>query len=764
MIKSSCSISKIFIVFLALFLFSLSVSAELIPGSTQQYGFGSLDFESDSVGSIAYKEAKSYEFSTYRFLDSQGKHTSVTVAAQADGNKYLQFKDLGVPKNNKYTYNPSWQINTNKEPVYDSGYLIEKFSTDEYDFLVLDFELAADAYVYTYTSESSGDDTTTKFDSLPDDANILVKKPAYPEGLILANCISGLESKGAETEVRFFNNIKLVSEGADWHLYAEQNGAYVDTGAKLKSEILEWNHFTVVVEIDRSAGNLANSKQHTYLNGDLVATQPMTYGAQSFADFSNMGYKFEYSYNVANDSRYLYSFGVDNFNINYYMRGSDGSAYSSAGYGLDDFFKDGNPDKGIYNCEDIVYDNSYVEKAPVANVDGTDYYSMKAALLAVEENSTLKLLRSLDNYVPTVNSMTVVVDDSLKFSLSLDAVGYSFEKASQNGVDTYVITRTESGEGSEDDADRLLKDIVFDGAKYNLTTTTSFVGNFYVKVPFSGLNYEIYIGEGSGYAGTVDIEGVPHYKFTAQPLINGITSQITFNITVTVDGEDKTLPAEYTIDEYFAEAMLQLSSIAEPTDYEAAQMRLIMNATRYANELYKYVKESAVGYSEYEEILTNEKYRGYLTSYDEFEIGENEKSDFSEISSVVVNAGLAVHSGYNVSYVLYVKDGLVSAEDLDVTYKSITGAILENEIYPTIMEQVIGEVKYYFFICRDIPIYEMLSPQIISIIGKNGEALTGQYSLGAYIKLHNSSAEGDLAKAMYAYAKSSYQFKVSAED
>ena len=770
MVKSSRNINKIFIALIVVFLFSASVSAAVTSGSTKQYGLGSHDFESDIVGSTQYKDSDPTIYRAYRFLDNQGKHTSVTVASQESGNKYLQFKDNGAPTR-RYAYDPYWQIITNKSPEYDSGYFVESFSTATYDFFVFDFALAADAYVYSYTSESAGDNATMDLTQIPADAQNAIKKPAYPEGLRLVNEICALESNGQEEYETLYNSIKLVSDGSDWYLYAEQNGTYVNTGAKLKDKILEWNHFTVVVEINRENGNVANSKQHTYLNGDLVATQLITNESQYLADFSNYGYRIEYPADVANDNGYLYSFGIDNFNINYYMRGDDGSAYSSEGFGLDDYFKDGDIDKGIYNCEDIVYDNYYVANNPVANVGGKDYYSMNAALSAVEEGTTLKLFRSLENYTPSVDRMTVQADASLKFSLSSDAVGYSIVKTTENGVDTYILTHAGaesggsggSGEEDEPETDNLLRDTVFDGAKYNLTTTTSFIGNFYVKIPSEDSNYEIYTGEGSGYQGITYIEGVPHYKFTSKPLINDITAQITFNINVTVDGVTKALVAEYTIDEYFAEAMAWLTEMTEPTEYQIAQMQLIMNATRYANELYKYVQESEDGYSKYTEIISNEIYSKYLTSYSDLGTAENDDSDFSEISSVVVSAGLAVHSGYSVSYAIYVKDSLVSAEDISVTYKSISGEILENTLYPNILELVDGGVKYYCFICHDIPIYEMLSVQEITVKGANGGMLTGKYTLGAYVEKHGDSEAADLVKAMYAYAKSSYQYKISTE-
>ena len=99
--------------------------------------------------------------------------------------------------------------------------------------------------------------------------------------------------------------------------------------------------------------------------------------------------------------------------------------------------------------------------------------------------------------------------------------------------------------------------------------------------------------------------------------------------------------------------------------------------------------------------------------------------------------------------------------DMDYTRHEIES---REALYPTMIEQILEGEKYYCFICRDIPIYEMLAAQTISIKDANGETLTGEYTLGAYVKKHADSDVGNLAKAMYAYAKSSYKYKISAEE
>ena len=104
----------------------------------------------------------------------------------------------------------------------------------------------------------------------------------------------------------------------------------------------------------------------------------------------------------------------------------------------------------------------------------------------------------------------------------------------------------------EEETDFLLRTRVFEGAKYSLSAVTNFVGNFYVKAPLEDAEYELYLGEGSGYTGLTYINGEPYYKFTSAPLVTDITAKISFNIKVITGGKEKTLSAEYTLDGYFS--------------------------------------------------------------------------------------------------------------------------------------------------------------------------------------------------------------------
>ena len=172
MIRLSRNIQRIAIICFALLIFSHTASAVITPDSTKPFGLGSLDFESDSVGETKYWKPVSNKYSASAFESTKGKHTALTVAAQENGNKYLQFKDNGAPTK-PFGNNPYWQFYTNKAAPNESGYYVSSISADTYDFLVFDFELMADAYVYSYKTAAGEENKTTVYESIPADAEIL---------------------------------------------------------------------------------------------------------------------------------------------------------------------------------------------------------------------------------------------------------------------------------------------------------------------------------------------------------------------------------------------------------------------------------------------------------------------------------------------------------------------------------------------------------------------------------------------------------------
>lgn len=768
--KSHKRLAVVLIFSLLCALFSLCTIAQSNPDEAEQYGYGKLDFESEAEMSADYSKSEKFEKHIVEKMgNGSGNHTSISVV-DGENNNYLQFKDRGAPTFN-YNRTGYWRVRTGPGFSWDADVCFNEFSAKRFDYYVFDFDIAADEYLYTY----SLDGVTDSGISVPDGAEIISKKPAYIDGLTFSNRIKATVLGDPEATPEFLLSFKLVSDGADWCVYAGRSGEMVDTGARLSDKTDVWNHFTLIIKSDSVNNDFSSSTQYIYLNGELIRTDTVGTASDRFSDFSCYECEIEFPANQLFDARTLYSFGLDNFRINYYMReGSNFETdYSSLGYGLDDYFNDGNANKGIYNCEDIAYNNSYISPSPIASVDGVSYYSMNSALEAIRKDSVVRIYRGLVGYVPTLEgSFTVVAEGGVRFALADGLDNYDLKGPSSDN--TYTVTYKDGssgsgsegggevgneGDGSEDDNPSELYGIVFADAKYNLTTTTSFIGNFYVKAPAKDAGYEIYLGEGSGYVGITDIEGTSYYAFQSEPLVASITCDIVFEIKVLTSGQEEILEAKYTLDRYFSSAMEMLSKISEPTDYHLLQMKLVMNAVRYANELYRYLDAESDGYDKYEQILENAEYSKHLTSYSEFENDDGADFDSSEISSVVTGFGMEIGKGYSATYAIYVANQSICADRISLSYKTITGETKQNTLDPDIKNHSVGDAEYCYFVCSDMPIYDMLAVQKVTVTLEDGSTAEAFFNLMTYIKYQTDSSAVSLANAMYAYAKSSYSYK-----
>lgn len=286
--------------------------------------------------------------------------------------------------------------------------------------------------------------------------------------------------------------------------------------------------------------------------------------------------------------------------------------------------------------------------------------------------------------------------------------------------------------------------VVFAGAKYNLTTTSSFTGNFYVKVPALDAGFTV------NGVNKVKIGGVEYYVFTSAPAINDITSDIKFMVEFVVNGETKSVEATFTTDSYFAAVMKSYSAIENPTAAQIEDMKLVMNATRYANELYKYAKTTG-GYDKYEEILNNEAYAAYLTTVTEEEVAAEVERDVANINDVFGGAGLKIQSGYSAAFTFYVKDGFTTdlVKGVTISYKSISGETV------TLALSYNESTRSYD--APDMSIYDMLATLEISVTYADDSVKSGIYNLASYV----AGSKSDLGYAIYAYAKASKEYKIN---
>ena len=230
-------------------------------------------------------------------------------------------------------------------------------------------------------------------------------------------------------------------------------------------------------------------------------------------------------------------------------------------------------------------------------------------------------------------------EDSLNMARSALAAGYGM---------------SENADGSFDVLD--YESIVLRDAKYNLTTTASFVGNLYVKVPSSNAEYTVDAENSTGYAGIAVIGGAEYLVFNAGPSMNTVTGEIEFNVSASYGGTPINVFASFTTDSYFAAVMERYSKIAVPSHSDVENMTLVMNATRYANELYKYATDNG-DYGAYADILNNKEWGKYLTAVTKESIADDAVSEVSSLLEVFESANLEITTGYGANYIFCVTDG-----------------------------------------------------------------------------------------------------------
>ena len=295
--------------------------------------------------------------------------------------------------------------------------------------------------------------------------------------------------------------------------------------------------------------------------------------------------------------------------------------------------------------------------------------------------------------------------------------------------------------------------MVLRDAKYNLTTTASFVGNLYVRSPGEDAGYKIDTDKSTGYVGSTVIDGAEYLVFSARPSTDTVTGNIEFSLSASYDGGDITVSASFTTASYFAAAMKYYFSSGAPSEADAESMTLIMNATHYANELYKYATDNG-DFAAYAELLENEDYGKYLTSVSKEELGEDVPSDSEPLAAVFKYATLEIKTGYGASYLFGVLDGYDVSRVTRVT-------ISYDKIGENGIESAVSELTYdperNAYVASEMPIYDMTSRLAVTVSFSDGaEDVVGEYDLATYVRGSNSA----IGYAIWAYAQAAYEYKV----
>lgn len=295
--------------------------------------------------------------------------------------------------------------------------------------------------------------------------------------------------------------------------------------------------------------------------------------------------------------------------------------------------------------------------------------------------------------------------------------------------------------------------IVLAGAKYNVTTTSSFVGNLYIKVPSSDSDITVNAEDSIGYSGIESIDGVDYYVFKSAPSMSTVTGIIEFAIQAIYKGSSLTVEASFTTDSYFAAVMSLYSNIESPTNADIENMTLVMNATRYANELYKYATESG-DYEAYAKILENKEYQKYLTNVTKDSVAGDVISGTPALSAVFDYATLEIKTGYGANYLFGVSDGYDVSDITRVTISYIKIGWNEMETAITELDYVPSKNAY---VAPEMPIYDMIADLTITVsFGDGREDAVGEYNLATYA----SGSDSAIGYAIWAYANAAYEYKV----
>ena len=219
-------------------------------------------------------------------------------------------------------------------------------------YYVVDFDICATEYVYTYTLDGTKV-STMDYSSIPAEAlDGVTKKLAYPEGLYIITDICGKKSSGYSG----WSSIStyIISNGENWYL--SNDASYGSTDVQLSSVLGEWNHITMIYT--HPAGTYTNgnaNRRYLYLNGKYVATN--TYSGHSSTSTTTIKQtRICVPAAVASLSESLYSFGIDNATFNFYE-----NYVPTVENSFVDIIKPTfDSTKTLFDCEDLVYNKNYI--------------------------------------------------------------------------------------------------------------------------------------------------------------------------------------------------------------------------------------------------------------------------------------------------------------------------------------------------------------------------------------------------------------------
>ena len=305
----------------------------------------------------------------------------------------------------------------------------------EYDYVVVDFEFCSDQYMDPETREFVEPGTEGAILAYPENATFTAYVRAHPN----ANNYFATQSR-----VAVKTTITLDPDTHEWYISPYTGG----TKVKLAQEAGVWNHFSLVIAVDRtpiytgktlSGWKFSQTDAHLYLEGqhfasieNFVKTDVDTGATVTEGDKTTSLFAFEQIRVEMPNVRNTQSFSLcfDNIDTSYYEAGYSG--------GLDKVIADKN--MSLASADDTLLSGQYQRPypmQPVATLDEVSYFYQEATYNYIKNDSGLEIFESF-NTPCYVDSSFIVKSNGYDFPYTTDA--YELQKV---GDDLYFVRSTD---------------------------------------------------------------------------------------------------------------------------------------------------------------------------------------------------------------------------------------------------------------------------------------------------------------------------------
>lgn len=394
--------------FSAFAIFSFADSGEIptllkSPYSSKVQGWE--DYESAKLGSYSPASSSTYQTNGKKgFGNSTGGSVAFSIEQQTNSN--------GVT--NQYLTMSNTQATT-------SGYIdmyvgdagggyssSSRFSSDEYDYMIIDFDFASLEYLYEV------DGYTFHGKTYPENATNV--RLAYAEKFRFSSSFRTNTNPGYGNLVNAY--VLPDSNTNEWYISGDAS-LNTATDIKLSNKLGEWNHVTLVCKVVNDGKTLEKTFVAFYVNGQFLSENTFTNSANVTKFHADC---VRFWYDVASVKDFL-SISLDNITNNYYKKG-----YTSGDdvYGIDDFLNDKDyKTKNITSAMDIVYNEDYY-------YTGTE--NSTAATIIYEDN-TLRTVPNVKKITPHLKNNAVVILNVPITDLAID---------STSGIETLTFKSVKS--------------------------------------------------------------------------------------------------------------------------------------------------------------------------------------------------------------------------------------------------------------------------------------------------------------------------------